>query len=180
MSDKPKFENAIDDLIDTKYLSTALDFIAYLKSNKISITWTNTNTWKAVKKGIPLCYIKAGIEHKTGASCYTKNVDSTTEKGSWVILPHIANLENTGAHATDGYEEILSDVAAFDMICDKVRPCTDCGNTKKCAPGITVNFWGRELHNRCKFIALPFLDPTPEELKCAQTLITTYYDIKSK
>jgi len=54
---KQKIEDGINDFLDGENLNRALEFIAYLKNNRASIQWTNTNTWKAVKKGVLICYI---------------------------------------------------------------------------------------------------------------------------
>ena len=179
MPPKPRIEDEIGTLLDGERLSRALAFIAYLKSNQINIQWTNANTWKAVKKGVSVCYIKAGVEKASGASCYPKLVDAgDAAKGSWVILPHINGLENQGVHNGMGYEELLSEEAALNTVLAKVRVCSDCGNTKKCAPGITLHFWGKELHNRCKFVAVPFLDPSADELECVKLLVEIYCRIK--
>ena len=181
MTQKPKIDDAVKDLLDGENLYSALDFISYLKSNNIGIQWTNTRTWKAVKKGVPICYIKLGIVRDTGTACYTEFVDNNdSEKGSWVINPHVFGLENTGVGSKYGYEEVISNEKMIKLIYNKVRSCSNCGNTKKCAPGINVNFWGKELGNRCKFIAIPFLDPNLEELECVKMLINIYCELKSK
>jgi hypothetical protein len=58
---KPKIGDAIGNLLYGDNLSRAQEFIAFLKDNKINTQWTNTCTWKAVRKGITICYIKAGF-----------------------------------------------------------------------------------------------------------------------
>jgi hypothetical protein len=178
---KSKMADIIGDLLDGENLNRALDFITYLKNNKISIQWTSTNTWKATKKGVVVCYIKAGIERETGNDCYVRLADTNdSEKGSWVILPHISGIGNyphdTNIGINIGYEEIVSNEKIFNIICSKVRPCSNCGNSKKCAPGININFWGKEINNRCKFFAIPFLDPDPDELDCVKLLINIFYE----
>jgi hypothetical protein len=175
MAQKPKINDVIGNLINCENLNIALEFITYLKNNKISIQWANKNTWKVVKKGVSVCYIKAGIERDSGTSCYVRFIeDNDSKKGSWVILPHIIGLEKNGVDNRNGYEKIISNKKIINIIWSKVRSCSDCGNTKKCAPGINIKLWGKELKNCCKFIAIPFLDPNPEELECIKMLINVF------
>jgi len=181
---KPKIADIISDLLDGEDLEIALEFISYLTDNKINVQWTNANTWKAVKKGVTVCYIKAGIENKSDNPFYVKLINENDfGKGSWVINPHIPGLDGY-PHVTDikipaGYEEIFNNKKIFNIICSKVRPCSNCGNLKKCAPGINVNFWGKKLDNRCKFFGIPFLDPDSEELECVKLLINTFRKFKN-
>ena len=116
-------------------------------------------------------------------SNYVKFLDNNNStKGSWVIIPGIIGLEGvpriTVVNDNNDYKKIISDENLFNMILSKVRSCSNCGNKKKCAPGINVNFWGKELKNRCKFIALPFLDPNPQELECVKILMNIYGNSK--
>ena len=83
MAQKPKIDDVIGNLLAGENLNRALEFINYLKNNKISIQWTNTCTWKAVKKGVAVCYIKAGILH--GSSIHTKFLDDRPSAGSLFI-----------------------------------------------------------------------------------------------
>jgi hypothetical protein len=109
------------------------------------------------------------------------------QNGSWVVHPHVSTLEE-GSHFTttddksfnnrNGYEEFISNEKMANMIYSKFRPCLNCGNKKKCAPGISVTLWGQKLPNRCKFIGTPFYDPDSDELECAKLLIKIYCELK--
>ena len=46
---KPKLVDIVEVFLNGDNLNRALEFIVYLKDNKINTQWTNTNTWKAVK-----------------------------------------------------------------------------------------------------------------------------------
>ena len=189
---KPKIDDVIGDLLDGEKLSRALEFIAYLKNKKMSFRWANTNTWKVVCKGVTIFYIKAGIERDTGQGCYVKFLDiNNPVKGSWLIVAPVQAADDAPRlipdRVADGfvciadngdYEEILSNEVMVDMVLSKLRKCTNCGNKNKCAPGITVNLWGRELSNRCKFIGFPFVDPTQNEIECVKALIKIYLKLK--
>ena len=177
---KPKFSDTIEDFENGENYNRAWDFIDFLTNNKISTQWTNSNsdsnTWKAVKKGVAVCYIKTTIENG----------------GLWVVMPHYHNnyigfpdnsadlvpgtLITVNPQSDSYYEEIIFDEKTMAMICSKISKCTDCGNKKKCVPGIKINWWGRELSNRCKFINTPFINPDSNELECLKTLIRIFVD----
>ena len=181
---KPKIDDIVEEFLDGENQNRALKFIAYLKSNNINIHWTNTNTWKAVKKGVCVCYISMGIDtipHSTMQLDLKHNSESA--RGSWRINPHIESIEKIGLKVTgedksiekrDGYEEIISNDVLFNILLSKTRACINCGNKKKCAPGIKITFWGIELDNRCKFISTPFVNPNKDEMECVMKLLNIY------
>jgi len=164
---KPKPEEIVNKLLEGENLARARELIAYFKENKISTQWTNTNTWKAMKKGEGVCYIRIGLEPDTAGACYVKFKDpGDPVKGAWDVQAEVPSFNDAG-----GYEEIQRNQQLFDLLCEKVRKCTNCGNKKKCAPGVNVTLWGRELINRCKFTGIPFVNPNAEELPCVMKLI---------
>ena len=188
---KPKITDAISTLLDGENQQRAVEFISHLKDNKVSFQWTNTNTWKMSKKSTPFCYIKVGVVYDTATACIVKFTDSdTVQKGSWVISPPFINtfsnehnisgiIHTPGTLVTfhtndDDYEEVISNKKMINTIWSKVRPCSNCGNKKKCAPGLNIKWWGKELTNRCKFIGVPFVNPDYEELECLKMLIKIF------
>jgi len=188
MTQKPKMEDAFNSLLDGENLNNARAFTAHLKDNKINTQWTNTNTWKAVKKGVVLCYIKMGadvIAHSLAQRTLKYSDDAI--KGSWTIYPHITSIEeqphitseDKALAASDWYDEIISNEPLHHMICAKVRKCVGCGNKQKCASGINVTLWGQQLRNCCKFIAAPFVNPDATELACVMRLLDIYFEAKS-
>ena len=54
---KPKVEDAVSMLLDGDTQKNALDFIAFMKENKLSLGHTSGNHWKAVCKGKSVCYM---------------------------------------------------------------------------------------------------------------------------
>jgi hypothetical protein len=184
---RPKITDEIGGLLDGENLNQALDFIAYLKDVKINTQWTNTNTWKMVKKGITVGYVHVGVEYETASACYKKFKDPDDPiKGAWVVGSEISfvtgingvNAENKIMDIGLGGEIIKSNEKIMNMLWEKLRPCLDCGNTKKCAPGITVTLCGKVINNRCKFILIPFVNPNPDELECVKELMNIYYEAR--
>lgn len=55
---KPKIEDVIPECLDGDVQKTALDFVAYLRINKMSPIWATGNSWKSSNKGKGICYVK--------------------------------------------------------------------------------------------------------------------------
>jgi len=55
---KPKVEEIILEQLHGETRQVALEFIAYLRANKMSPTWSSKNNWKCSYKGKPLCWVK--------------------------------------------------------------------------------------------------------------------------
>ena len=80
---RPKIEDVIPQYLAGDKIKSALDFIAYLRTNKMSPGWAGfTNAWKATNKGRTICYIKLGAG--SGASNIKNN--------KWVVTPFLENL----------------------------------------------------------------------------------------
>lgn len=187
MTQKPKIEDVIGDLLDGENLSNALDFINFLKKNKLNINWARTNVWKVVKNGVTLLYIHAGVTRDTAMLVIPKFIDNNDlEKGSWVTGPpslwtessHRITTEDKSYNMKDGYEEIIANDKITNMLRSKVRPCMDCGNKKKCGPGINIYFLGEKITNRCKFAGVSFVNPDPDELECIKNLTTIFCEVE--
>ena len=80
---RPKIEDIIPQYLDGDEKKSALEFIAYLRANKMSPGWAGfTNAWKATNKGGTICYMKLGAG--SGASNIKNN--------KWVVAPFLENL----------------------------------------------------------------------------------------
>jgi len=52
---KPKIDNVINDFLNGDVLTKALDFIDYLKMNKMNPRWSATNAWTVKHKNKRVC-----------------------------------------------------------------------------------------------------------------------------
>ena len=52
---KLKIEDEIPKFLDGEMKQSALDFIAYMRANKMQPAWLSTNSWKANYKGQNIC-----------------------------------------------------------------------------------------------------------------------------
>jgi len=57
-NDKPVIEDSICDLLGGDARKNALDFIAYLRENKLNPQWSAANAWKVNYKTFSVCFIR--------------------------------------------------------------------------------------------------------------------------
>ena len=51
-------EDVIPEYLDGEVKALALDFVAWLRMNRMSPTWASGNSWKSSYKGKGICYVK--------------------------------------------------------------------------------------------------------------------------
>lgn len=147
---KPKIEDVILDLVNEEHQKTALDFVGYIRSSKMTPAWASTNSWKVSYKGECLCYIR------TAGTAHYHNLD----EGSWHV--HFA------AYSDQVYEIPISN-EAVKMIWDNVKHCTKCSN---CKPPNHLTINGKEFNKVCHQW-LTIKNPDFEALECLKKLIET-------
>ena len=145
---KPKIEDIILDVVNEKHQENALDFVGYIRADKMTPAWASKNSWKVSYKGKVLCYIR------TAGTADYHNLDD----GSW----HIRFA---------AYSDYVYDVAvpneAIKMIWDKVRLCVKCYN---CAPANRLIINGKGFDGVCHQW-LTIKNPNGEALDCVKKLV---------
>ena len=145
---KPKIEDKIFELVKEEHQKRALDFVGFIRDNKMTPAWASTNSWKVSYKGKALCYIRtAGTAH------YHKLDD-----GSWHVSFAV-------------YSDFVYDVPVSNevikMVWDKVKHCTRCAN---CTPANQLTIYGKVFKNVChQWLAIK--NPNAEELECVKKLV---------
>ena len=91
---RPKIEDVISDFLSGEALTNGLNFISYLKENKMSPQWSAANSWKVSYKAHNILFIRLGSESKYYG----------IEKGSWYIYAYIGEYEN---FLPDDFKEIV-------------------------------------------------------------------------
>lgn len=145
---KPIIEDVIKDMVNEELQQTALEFVNFIRSNRMTPSYASANSWKVQYKGKPLCYIRT-----TGTAHYY-NLDD----GSWHICFPVYTDEEYDIDLTD---------ESMHVIWDHVRDCTRCYNCKP-ANRLTIN--GRVFDQVCHqwlFIR----NPDAEELTCIMKLV---------
>ena len=154
---KPMIEDVMPHYLTGDNLKIALEFMAYLRENKIKPTWSLLNGWKGVCKGkvlywIRLPQVKSNTDAEEPTHCHFRNIKQSNKinwTNSWVITPyfnHIAMYENT----------IISD-GLDNFFLENIHPCRpNCGSEmknprkKSCMPGINKTLFGKEAHGICR------------------------------
>ena len=128
LKDKPIIEDVIPKFLDGERKQTALDFVTWLRVNKLNPNLTLIDTWSVVCKGKPLCRVRLlhpGWEKVLG-------------KVKWGIQIY---------HGLIGvYEHTALDEGLQSVLWDSVIHCKQC---KGCAPGLDVILLGREFKSIC-------------------------------
>ena len=143
MKIRPEIEDVIRDSLNGEALKNGLDFIAYLKKNKMSPQWSAANSWKVSYKTQNVLFIRLGSNsryHGVGA-------------GSWCIKAFIGEYE---APLSDDFKEI---VWANIKYCDKCIHCR----------GKRMLIFGREIDNVCDSIIIE--NPNAKAIECIKKII---------
>lgn len=143
---KPQAEEEINALLTGERQENALDFVAFVKSLRMTPQWTTANSWAVSYKGKRVCYIKLVMRQ---------------DENGWYIRPAVQ------------YNETLRDFCREErleeIMLENVHYCVGCG---KCKPGTTVTFFDKELKHVCSSpIDFEFHNPNTEALECAKKLV---------
>ena len=156
---KPKIEDVINEQLEGDRRQNALDFIAYLRENKLNPVWTATNAWWVNYKGKRLVSIRVRGINTAGMS-WGYGLDP----GSW----HIGHWLQ-GFNFPDNLNDELK-----QFIWANMQPCKHC---MCCAPGHSGEFLGKKFETVCYFrIENPDstgLEFTKNLLECKKKAITS-------
>jgi len=141
---KPKIEDMIMEVLDGEKQSNALDFVAYLRANKLNPIWSAKNVWTVSSKTFRICFIRLH-----GAADY-----HNLEVGSWNISPFIGEYD----------EDMLADEDK-EIVWANKKDCQTCG---QCALKLNGIF-GKKFTNSCECSIL-FINPDSKTVECAKKL----------
>jgi hypothetical protein len=119
---KPKVEDVAGDFIGEDELVNLMDFLGFLRENKLSPRWASGNSWSVKFKGKNVCYIKI-----IGASWYVFHSHFTREK--WFV----------------GYDKYFSDDALKKFVWENISG----GYCPKNCMGRKKTVFGKELVDIC-------------------------------
>jgi len=145
---KLKIEDEIPGFLDGDMKRTALDFVAYLRANKMQPSWQSTNSWKANFKGQNVCVIRLS-------------------QRSWRVVPRISRW-NKLINSYNLYEDELTKEGLADIVLANVNFCRSCAG---CAPGWKMIFFGREHDNVCHNVPVWYVDPGEAEIGCIKRVL---------
>jgi len=122
---KPLIEDVIPEYLDGDIKTSALDFVAYLRENKMKPVWAVQNGWKATYKGKVIYYIRLPLYQSHFN--YKRESDKTDWTKSWTFTPYLHNI-NKYEDKIDNeemQERILSCLWYANPNCDRGCPCTN-------------------------------------------------------
>ena len=140
---KPKIEDIVRDYLSGEILSNAINFISYLKENKMSPQWSAANSWKVSYKAHNVLFIRLGSESQYYG----------IDRGSWYVYAFIGEYEDV---LPDEYKEI---------VWSNIKYCNKCSHCR----GERMMIFGKEFHNVCdSFIAI---NPDEKVVECIKNII---------
>ena len=152
--EKPKIEDAINELLDSDNRINALHFVSYLRENKPAPIWVGESSWKILYKKTHIGFI--GLPRKLP-------IHNPGER-SWLIrLPT----------ECDFLDDLVSKGMPIEIVWNNIRFCTNCcnlcGKSKK-----TV--LGKIFDNMCSSW-FGMLNPDIDNLEWAKRIIEYKKDI---
>jgi len=145
-STRPQIEDVADKLLEGEKLKNLLDFIKWLRANKISPTWATRNSWMVSVKGKRVCYIRVS------------QLDGLFT-GSWWVSFHAEGLVD---------ENLINDEKLKEIAWSNIRKCRVCNS---CFPGNNRVILGKEFEDICGLAAPDFWNPGADEIECMKKLI---------
>ena len=140
---RPKIEDVIGNFLSDDALKNGLDFIAYLKENKMSPQWSAANSWKVSYRAQNILFIRLGSESQYYGM----------EKGSWYIYVYIG-----------GYEDSLPDDFK-EIVWSNIKYCNSCSHCK----GERMMIFGKEFDNVCDSFIVN--NPDSRAIECVKKIM---------
>jgi len=145
---KLKIEDEIPKFLDGDMRQAALDFVAYMRDNKMQPSWQSTNSWKANYKGQNICVIRIS-------------------EGSWCVVPRISRW-NKLIPSYDLYEREITEEGLRSIVLANVNICRRCAN---CGPGWSMTFLGKGFDDVCHNVPVRYVDPGEAEIACIKRVL---------
>jgi len=166
---KPMIEDIMPHYLEGDRLESALEFVAFLRENKMKPVWAITNGWKAVHRGKTLYYIRLPL--------YPAHFDRPNQSGetswerSWCVTPFLMNLAK--------YEHLITDETNKKIIVDNFYGCKPYCKMARCAgrnPEKKITVCDTELMRYCgdgmlKNRSLWIVNPTETEIDSIKTFL---------
>ena len=177
MVEKPKLEELIPDYLDGDMKKTALDFIAYMRANKMPPAYRPSLRYKCNYKGSGICTIS--LPRTFGnPNPYSDNefaqewMSQENIKNNWVVIPQLDHLS--------WYEDKI-DEKMKNIIWDKknIYFCNGCWASnpnfpeprESCGPRPVKTIFGKEFKGLCGRGFFWFFNPDETTIGCIKKLL---------
>ena len=159
---KPKVESVLPFYLDGEMLKLALDFVAYLRAEKMNPGWAGVhNAWRATSKGKPICYIRLGKEWIRDTE---KKWVINTKNLKWLVIPYLDHMNDYADKINEDWKKI---------IWDDLRNCVNCAYGCSSRAAKTVTVLGKDFSGLCPgFInKVSFVNPDEAAIKIIKRLL---------
>jgi len=151
---KPLVEDIIPEYLDGDMKKNALDFVAWLRNNKMSPAWASANAWKVSYKSKSVCYLRLRF------------LDRKLNNYSWVIETFFSDRIK--------YCDLLKSEGLLEHLSNNVWHCHGCGREPphNCGMRRNVTDLGKEVKGVCGNNYLKFFcDPDEATVNGVMKLI---------
>ncbi|MCL2363148.1 MAG: hypothetical protein FWC71_00620 [Defluviitaleaceae bacterium] len=154
---KPKIETIITEWPDGDMKKNALDFVAWLRANKMSPTWVSANSWKSSYKGTGICRIKL---------LYSEREDDKNKKYTWFIATGMSDRAKHDSFLER--EGLLVHIRDHPWFCN----CTLNGMPQNCGSRQDITILGKTIKAVCgHYYPWYFCDPDAATIEGIKKLI---------
>ena len=140
---KPPIEAMINNYLSGKLKADAMDFVNFLRANKMTPQWASTNSYALSYKSRRVCIIKI----------------NEGELALWLNTQYDDEFNACFAGEPEDMKNILLDRLVY---------CQSCG---KCAPGHNASILGKQILKACYCPVIRLTNPNETELDCAKKLV---------
>ena len=171
---KPPIEDVLPYFLDGEELNAGLDFISYLRANKLNPRWAGVHsTWNCNYKGKTICYIRLGRK-------WLGKADNV----KWEVSPNLTYIGE--------YEDEIIGTNMQNYVWEGLSHCRACNNG--CAPGANKAILGKNFTGLCYgmlgvhhpdgrfFGRLPisFVNPNKAAIDCIKKLLKLEQEARMK
>jgi len=140
---KPKIEDVAGNFITGDKLKNLMDFLGFMRDNKLTPRWQSSNSWKVSYKGKGVCFIKI-----IGTSWFVMHSALTREK--WFV----------------GYDEYFPDELK-KFVWENIKG----GYCPNNCMGRSKTIFGKEFNDFCTCWAIRTENPDGAALECSKRVV---------
>ena len=179
MAEKPKLEEFIPDYLDGDMKKTSLEFIAYMRENKMPPAYRPSLRYKCNYKGKGICTISLPRAWTNGnGNPYQDNefgqawMSQENIKNNWVVIPQLDHFNEYESQIDEGMKNIIRDTKNiyFCNGCWKSNPNFP-GPRDSCGPRPKRTIFGKEFIGLCGRAFFWFFNPDEAEIDCIKKLL---------
>ena len=154
-------QDVAKDFLDSEKQKCLMDFLEFLKGNKLTPRRSTSVAWIVKHKGKIVCHVRLLVEEKTHSAA----LDNCTIK-DWCITHSHFSREKWFVN----YEKYFDDEMIQFVLAHIQEPiCPRRGWANNCRYKITL--WGKKFYNVCNCQPFIITNPQGDDLECSKKLI---------